>query len=215
MKNRTLNTLSKACVGAIAIVQFTLSANAAPPVRAEVPPDPYAPVWVRPMWAEWDQDFDVAVWVFYRAPEYVPLDFDIWQFFDWSDRNDNGIPDPWDYPLLMEGFQIYPEPTPPSKASLREIEEVPVWFTTREEATRILNDTGTITFEQLSQMTTLVKGSATFYHEELHPSGTPANVPKYNYQTKGTLEDGSSFSVHIVGNLHGERVNEVFSVDFE
>lgn len=213
MNNRIANTISKACVVAVAIVQGALSTNAAPPVPTDVLP--YAPVWVRPMWAEWDQDIDVAVWVFYRAPENVPSDFDIWQFFDSSDRDGNGMPDPYDYPLLMRGFEIFHEPGPPSKSSLREIDQVPVWFTTREEAVSVLNETGTLTFEQLTQMPSLIKGSATFYHEELHPAGSPANVPKYNYQLRGTLEDGKSFSVHIVGNVHGERVNEVFSVEFE
>jgi hypothetical protein len=109
-----------------------------------------------------------------------------------------------------------PPPAPPFKSFLREIDEVPVWFTTREEANEVVNQTGIITIEQLSQMSSLVKGSATFYHEELHNAlGSKAQVWKGQFYAVGMLEDGRSFRVHIVANFHGERENYIFKVDFK
>ncbi len=147
------------------------------------------------------------------------MNFNLLEGFDWSDRDANGIPDPWDYPLLVRGFEIFREPSlspPPYKVLLREIDEVPVWFTTRKEATEVLNETGTITLEQLSQMSSLVKGSATYHHEEAHYAlGDKAQISKEDYEARGMLEDGRSFSVHIVSNWHGERENYIFNVEFE
>lgn len=196
------------CVAAA--LQLTLSASAAV-MRSAAPPDPYAPVWVRGMD---DPTVDTVVWVFYRAPEDVPSEFDLMQFFDWNDRDGNGIPDPWEYPLLLKGFTLYRDGLP-LKASLREIDAVPVWFTSSEETLMLLQQTGTITFEQLSQMRSLLKGSAIFYHEELHPIDCAAQVAKFNYQGTGSLEDGRSFSFHVVGIVHKETIKELFSVEIE
>ncbi len=217
MKNRITNMRNRPGLLILAILQLALGANAASRVSLAV--QPYAPLWAWPIWTPSEADPDIAVWVFYRAPENVPLNFNLLEGFDWSDRDANGIPDPWDYPLLVRGFEIFQEPSlspPPYKVLLREIDEVPIWFTTREEVTEVLNETGTITFKQLSQMTSLAKGSATYHHEESHYAlGDKAQINTEDYQARGLLEDGRSFSVHIVSNWHGERENYVFSVEFK
>lgn len=215
---KTANRSGTSWMWAVAALQLGLGAGTFAAERIEVPPDVYAPVWVRYLG---DPELNVVVWVFYRAPENVPADFNLVDFFDVGDRDGNGNPDPWDFPLLMQGFQLVElgPPLVPYKASLREIDVVPVWFTSFDEAIQVLMTTGTITIEQLSQMTSLVKASATFYHEELHPLDGGLPVVKYDYQVRGALEDGRLFWVHLVGNDHDTpahyRENLVFSVEFK
>ncbi len=212
---KTANRAGKSWIWAAVALPLGLCAGAFAAERAAVPPDPYAPVWVRPLD---DPTANVVVWIFYRAPENVPVAFNLIDFFDWSDRNGNGIPDPFDFPLLMQGLEIYRDGLP-YKASLRQIDEVPVWFTSFDETIEVLKTTGTITIEQLRQMTSLAKGSATFYHEELHPEPF-RDVPKWDYQATGSLEDGTTFSVHVAGNDHYHtsvlyRENSLFRVVFK
>jgi hypothetical protein len=212
---KTINRIGKSWIWAAVALQLGLCAGAFAAERTAVPPDPYAPVWVRAMG---DPAANVVVWIFYRAPENVPVDFNLLDLFDVNDRDGNGILDPWDCPFLMQGHQLFQEGVI-MKASLQEIDEVPVWFTSFDEAIEVLMTTGTITIEQLEQMTSLVKGAATFYHEELHPSGGAMPVVKYNYGAKGSLENGRSFSVHIAGNDHYTPVhfkeNTLFSIEFK
>jgi hypothetical protein len=213
---KTVNGINKSWMWAAAALQVVLGAGAAVPYRTEVPPDPWAPVWVRPLG---DPELNVVVWIFYRAPENVPADFDIIQFADLADRNGNGVWDPWDYPLLMEGFAMWDE-LGPWFSSLREIDVVPIWFTSFDEAISLLTTPPyTITIAQLSAMTSLKKGSASFYYDQLHlglPHTQP--VPVWTYMARGSVEDGRSFSLHVTGNEHYSqfyKLNDSFTVEFK
>jgi hypothetical protein len=68
-------------------------------------------------------------------------------------------------------------------------------------------------------MTSLKKGSATFYYEQLH-LGPPhiQPVPKWTYRARGLADDGRSFSMLISGNEHDNqfyKLNASFSLKFE
>lgn len=210
---KTADCIGKSWMWAAAALQLGLGASAYAEPPSQIPPDPWAPVYARILSSP---EQNCVAWVFYRAPEVVPTDFSLPRFTDWKDRNGNGVPDPWEHPLLVEGFQIRNDIWY-YKCSLQEIDEVPVWFTSYDEALAVLRSTGTITIEQLSGMTSLLKGSATFYHEELHPVEA-AQVFKSSYQAKGTLEDGRTFSLHVSRNWHDntpEPYNEMFSLEFK
>lgn len=215
---KTVNCIRKSWVWAAAALQMGVVGYAADSVTTKVPPDPCHPAWIQ---FTGDEAANVVVWVFYRAEENVPTDFNLLEVLDWNDRDGNGVPDPWDYPFLMQGHDIF-QGGLPFKVSLHQIDEVPVWFTTWADTVEFLDTHNwTITIEDLRGLSSLIKGSATLYHEELHPVNGTAKVGKHNFSAKGSLEDGRSFSFHSAGNYHYDQDGQIikqntsFSVEFK
>src|SRR5262249_32809970 len=106
---------------------------------------------------EWD-----AI-AFYRAPEYVPLDFNL---LDWYDASLAAL----DCPFLLEGFIVWPDPANngfPRSSELRGLGAVPIWFVKLSELQAAMA-TGEVTIVDLVSMPSLRIGTATFYQEQLH-----------------------------------------------
>ena len=126
-----------------------------------------------------------AVIVFYRSPECVPENFNLLQFYD--------IPGAFScFPPTTTGWDIWEngpsvDPTP-IKSQLRGLGAVPVWLVNWPEMFAAAAD-GVLTMSELESMSSLVKGSASFYNESLIISR------KMTYVAKGTLEDGRFFHV--------------------
>ncbi len=171
--------------------------------RQEVPPNPYAPIYARPVD---NHDLDIIAWIFYRSPQNIPADFDLSNLMDFKDRNDNGVIDPYEVPLLVEGFVVYKGEinwmTPPRQMEIHESwdPEAPpmeIWFTSHSEP----HSYESVTIEQLENMESLVRGTITYYRETLQPVGGH-QVPKWNYLVMGVLDDGRSFRLHTEGTYY-------------
>ena len=79
----------------VAFIATLLAGLAYANVRSTIPPDLYAPIYL-----DWYGDDEWVAFIFYRPPDCVPGDFDIFDFFD--------IPAAFSCtPLTVEGFVIY------------------------------------------------------------------------------------------------------------
>ena len=128
-----------------------------------------------------------AVIPFYRSPECVPPDFNLLDFFDFAN-----IPAIFACELTIVGFEIYPNDAPPGAAPIQAmsfgLDAMPVWFVQWSELEAAVAD-DVLTMAELEGLTTLVKGTATFFKETLHPGAF-----KLQMVGGGILEDGRSFS---------------------
>ena len=165
----------------VALLALLLAGVAPANVRSTIPPDPYAPIYL-----DWYGDDEWVAFIFYRPPDCVPNDFNIFDFFH--------IPDAFFcIPLTVEGFASYKNPADnvPQQAKLTGLGEVPVWFVSRSDYIDAVQD-GKLTFEELEVLPSLLKGHATFFKETRHVLGEHP-VPKVNIVARGTLEDSPDY----------------------
>jgi hypothetical protein len=159
-------------------------------VRSTIPPDPYAPIY-----ADWYGNEELVTFIFYRNPSCVPPDFNLLNFFD-------SPLSAFSCPLSVDGFVTYKNPDDfvPIQGKLRGLGVVPIWFVSREDYNTAKND-GVFTMGEFNSLSSLIKASAHFYTETLHPEG-PSAMPMKNIEASGTLEDNSMgyrfFRLHII-----------------
>jgi len=132
-----------------------------------------------------------AVIVFYRPPDCVPATFDLLNLFDVPGAFDCGPPTTDGFTIWKNGPGIDPAPI---QSNLHGLGAVPVWFVSWSDLQAGLDD-DTLTVPELLAMPSLLVGSADFFQETLHPSGT-ANVPKISFVASGLLQDGRQFQAH-------------------
>ena len=140
-----------------------------------------------------------AVIVFYRPPACVPADFDLLQQFD--------VPGAFgcvlEETITVGGFTLWdngPFADPPDQAPTQLIFQglgaVPVWFVDWEELQAVIAEDGDLTIGDLEGMDSLLKGTASSYHETTHPFQSNKNG-MVNFTGEGTLdESGAPFFVH-------------------
>ena len=158
-------------------------------VRITIPPHPYAPIYV-----DWYGDDQWVAFIFFRPPELVPGDFDLYSIF--FDENALSLP------LTIKGFVINENPNDfiPRKAILTGLGAVPVWFVSRSDYEDAVQD-WELTIVELEGLPSLLKGYATFFKETLEPGS------KVNIVAKGILEDNEyeyeSFWFHALYLMDG------------
>lgn len=149
-----------------------------------------APFYARIERGEYFHTDEWAVIIFYRPPVCVPDDFDLLDFFDFGAFAC--------VPPTTDGFTIWdgePWVSNPIQIELHGLGAVPVWFVAWPELEAAVAD-GVLTMAELEVMQSLVRGTADFYSETLHPYGG-AQVPMINYVAHGLLEDGRVFHAHV------------------
>lgn len=129
-----------------------------------------------------------AAITFYRAPETVPADFNLLDFFD--------APRAFDSPLTVEGFEIWRNgPWAGDQSPVQVVSyglgAVPIWFVDWSELQAAIGD-GTLTMGELASLPSLMKGSALYFKETLHPF-QGAKQTKTEIVARGTLDGGGSF----------------------
>lgn len=188
--------MSKPVIAAIAlfVVSIMFGASVHAQVRTEIPTeDPGPPFYARverqavhtqivPHTDEW------AAVVFYRSPQCVPADFNLMDLFH--------VPNAFFCDLTIDGFEIWrngPPPIDPAPmmAVFRGLGSVPVWFVSWPALQAAVAD-DVLTIGDLQAMPSLMIGSATTFHETLHPTGGAVN-PKLLINAQGTLTDGRTF----------------------
>lgn len=132
---------------------------------------------------------------FYRAPECVPGDFNLLDFFD--------IPGAFlcELPLTTEGFTIWEtgvfvDPAP-FFSKLSGLGAVPVWFVPTSDYDDAISD-GELTIGELEGLNPL-KGTADQFNEVLKPSEVD-NIPRLVVRLKGHLDDGRPFRANHVSS---------------
>jgi hypothetical protein len=125
---------------------------------------------------------------FYRDPSCVPPNFNLLNFFDFSN-----VPAIFNCPLTVHGFEVWKNgpqlDLAPVQSKLRGNGAVPVWFVSVQDFEAALPG---ITKAELLAMPSLVQGSASFFEETLHPSGG-AEQPMLSLVAHGLVPDGRSF----------------------
>ena len=118
-------------IALLAIIIPILAAVTYAGVRLVVPDeDPYAPIY-----ADFYGNEEWVAFFFYRDPDCVPDDFDLYfEFFDYS-----GYAFTCD--LTVKGFVIYETPGDfvPKQAKLKGLGEVPVWFVSPSDFQTAIN----------------------------------------------------------------------------
>jgi hypothetical protein len=142
--------------------------------------------------------YDDGEWVaiaFYRPPSCVRAGFNLLDFFDVPGAFACGPPTTDGFTIWRNGPQVDPAPI---HGSLRGRGAVPVWFVPSATLAAGVAD-GVLTIGELAAMPSLLRGSASFFHETLHPTQA-ANHPMLRIVASGTLEDGRRFdfkAIHI------------------
>lgn len=203
----TLLYVETLTIAAFAFLLMTATAASAQ-VRTEIPTEDPGP----PFYARFERDAvhtdivphtdEWAAVVFYRSPGCIPVNFNLLDLFD--------VPGAFFCDLTIDGFEVWRNGPPPidqapMMAVLRGMGAVPIWFVSWEELqAEIADDALTIT--ELSAMKSLIVGTATDFHETLHPTGGAVN-PKILINARGTLEDGRSFRLTHSGQKGGITTN--------
>jgi hypothetical protein len=145
-----------------------------------------------------DEMFDdggMTVVVFYRPPECIPAEFNLMNFFDMPGEAGPGAMAC--NPPTVDGTELWagePGSGPaPLVATLTGNGDVPIWFVDNDELDAAIAD-GAITIGEMSELPSLMRGSASAYDELLHPSQSN-EVSLVRFTAEGTLEDGRSFLV--------------------
>jgi hypothetical protein len=130
--------------------------------------------------------------IFYRPPECVPDTFNLDDFFDIPGAFECG-------PATTDGFDIRKsEDDPvPYQVHLDGLGAVPIYFVKTAELEGALADT-MLTIGDLEALPSLLIGSATDYHEVLHPSEVTKG--HLTVVASGTLSDGRTFRLKIPGD---------------
>lgn len=185
-RRRSILALLALIASVLGTVAQSPAARAA--VRQEIPEEQAGP----PFYAR--LIFDIAgteeqsAVVFYRDPACIPANFNLLQFFD--------IPRAFGCPLTVEGFVIWRNGPPPvDQAPMQQklfgTGAVPVWFVSTSDLEAAVAD-GVLTIGELGALPSLVVGTATFFHETLHPTeGATRGMIELN--ARGTLLDGRTF----------------------
>lgn len=125
---------------------------------------------------------------FYREPNCVRPDFNLLNFFDYSN-----IPAIFFCPLTVRGFEVWKNGTMtdagPMQGKLYGNGAVPIWFLSVEDYNKALPG---LSMNELVAIPSLRKGYATFFEETLHPYGA-ARQSMLHITARGWLEDGASF----------------------
>jgi hypothetical protein len=83
------------------------------------------------------------------------------------------------------------------KAKFQGLGAVPVWFVSWPEMERAVAD-DVLTIGELESLPSLLKGSAGYYREVIHPTESPAPGPgSIEFTARGELEGGGAFRVHV------------------
>ncbi len=137
-----------------------------------------------------------GVWAaitFYRDPACVPPDFDLLNLFD---------PQALRCTLTVEGFEIWCNG--PGTGDLGPIQSVshglgavPIWFVKLSDLEAAISD-GNLTVGELEGLSTLKKGTATFFKATQHPLDV-ANVTHIEISARGVLQDGGQFQYQLTG----------------
>lgn len=186
---------------------FARSANAQGLVRTTWPSaeDPGMPFYSRIEPAPPHANTD-GTWVpvaFYRDPACVPADFNLLEFF----HVPTGPTDPGAFacPLTVSGFTLWQGAAfqgAPRVVQMRGNGAVPIWFVPAGAFFEAIAD-GVLTIGDLAGLDGLLTGTATHFHELIHPHPNPPELggggghpqPKLVQTARGTLEDGRSFSL--------------------
>lgn len=179
-RSRIIVTL---CAGALLVAATAAWAA----VRISIPEDVEPLAYTSPAGPGFEpgviNDGEWAAIPFYRSPECVPADFNL---FDWFD------PNAADCPLLVSGFAVFNGGDFPKVTQLSG-KEVPIWFFDWSELEAAMAD-GELYIGELAALESLRIGSASHYEEQLH-FGPSHRVPHTAISAKGTLEDGGTFHV--------------------
>ncbi|OGO60206.1 MAG: hypothetical protein A2029_01275 [Chloroflexi bacterium RBG_19FT_COMBO_47_9] len=159
------------------------------------------PYYARIAQGEFYTDSDWVAIVFYRLPECIPADFNLLDFFDFANV--------WNCAPTTSGFEIWKNgpgiDTAPLQQELFGMGVVPVWFADTQELMTVIED-GVLTIDELGSLPSLKIGTASFYHETLHPwGGSVRNHLVFN--AHGSLTDGTVF------NIHAEHTETNFNVN--
>lgn len=162
-------------------------------VRLSMPEeDPGPPFYARVGLQILESDRWVAI-PFYRAPECVPPTFNLLDFYDFPGPNGPGA---FACPLLTAGFLLIESDAPlgtfPKRAVFNS-SGTPIWFVNTPAFHAATRD-GVLTMGELEALRPLL-GLATRYHETLLPRGEDHRI---NISAEGMLDDGGSFSFHVV-----------------
>jgi hypothetical protein len=128
---------------------------------------------------------------FYHPTDCVPGNFNLLDTFDFGGA--------FGCPTTVRGFVVFTDPAAaPVQLHARNLldptKPVPVWFVRWPELQSAVAD-DVLTIGELSGLSTLIKGSAAFYHETSHPAirrndrGNDQSV----IEASGILEDGRRF----------------------
>ncbi len=147
-----------------------------------------------------------AVIPFYRPPGCVPSGFNLLDFFD--------IPAVFGcQPQTVKTATIWRNgpgiDAAPILAKSKGLGAMPVWFASWPELEAAIAD-GVLTIVELESLSSLEKGTASFYTETLQPTQA-AQVPLTVFVARGDLEDGRSFQAQAtrsggVGGLTHVRI---------
>jgi hypothetical protein len=153
--------------------------------------DPGPPFYARVGYQILESDGWVAI-PFYRAPECVPADFNLLEFFHFPGP---GGPGAFACPLLMNGHVLI-EPDAPlgtfPKQSVFTATAVPIWFVPSSAFHAATGD-GVLTIGELESLDPR-RGVANRYHEMLHPREGEHRIV---ISANGTIESGGAFSWHV------------------
>ncbi len=130
-------------------------------VRLTVPEEsPHAP-----LYADWYGNDEWVAFIFYRDPGCVNTKFNVLEVFDDPETAFN-------CPLTVEGFEIYKDRADrvPRQTHFKGIDGVPIWFISRDDYQDALKDE-IITIVELNSLPSLMRGSASFFSDTLHPFG--------------------------------------------
>ena len=150
---------------------------------------------------------ELAVIVFYRPPECIPTDFNLFDYFD--------LPRVYEcMPVTIDGFSIW-ENGPgidlaPIQFKIHGLGAVPVWFVGWPELQDAIAD-DILTISELAGMSSLITGLASFY-TEVDKNYTPLGSGYLlEFVAKGLLEDGRSFKAAVT---HTGFVAPQVGIDF-
>ena len=159
--------------------------------------DPGPPFYARVGVQVLEQDGYVAI-PFYRAPELVPAEFNLLDFFHFPGP---GGPGAFAAPLLMSGFSLTEADAPlgtfPKQVEMRG-EAIPIWFVPSAAFHAAAADR-VLTIGELRALAPLY-GTASRFHETLHPR---EGEHKIVIAATGTLLDGRSFDLAVT-HVHDE-----------
>jgi hypothetical protein len=152
--------------------------------------DDQVPAYARIYAGEIFHDGELAVIPLYRPSTCIPADFNLLDFFD--------VPGAFFcQPQTVETATIWKSGPPgdpaPIHAKSRGLGAVPVWFVSWPELEAAMAD-GVLTIGELESLPSLLKGTASFFTETLHPDEA-AKVGLLTFVARGVMEDGRTFLV--------------------
>ena len=178
-------------------------------VRQEIPGEQAGPPFYARVLSSVRGAEEVSAVVFYRDPACIPDDFNLLQFFD--------VPRAFGCQLTVEGFVVWkngppPQDQAPIQQELFEAPSVPVWFVATSELSAAVAD-GSLTIDELAALPSLVVGSASSFHETLHPT-QGARIPMIQINATGSLAEGGTFELRGVAAVYEDLRNGHVRITF-